>query len=110
MRDAEVNSSIALTSAKSAGLKQDIFNQNINLTSIYLDLLLAFDVVQVSEHNLDRVKENLRESIELASNGIRPGVDSALFLSEVSKARIEWLNAKKNLKNVSVANGPIHTD
>jgi len=99
-RDAQINSSVALTSAKSAGLKQDIFNQNISLTSIYLDLLLAYDVVLVSEHNLDRVKENLRQSIELANSGIRPGVDSALFLSEVSKARIEWLNAKKNLETV----------
>jgi outer membrane protein len=36
----------------------------------------------------------------LANSGIRPGVDSALFLSEVSKARIEWLNAKKNLETI----------
>ncbi|HET7000102.1 MAG TPA: TolC family protein, partial [Puia sp.] len=99
MRDARINSSIAQTNTKSAGLKQDIFNQNINLASIYLDLLLAHDVLQVSEHNLERAKENLRQSIELATSGIRPGVDSASFLSELSKAKIEWLNAKNNLES-----------
>jgi len=98
MRDAQINSSVALTSAKTAGLKQDIFDQNIILTSIYLDLLLAYDVVQVSEHNLERVKENLRQSVELTNSGIKPGVDSALFLSEVSKAKIELLNARKVLE------------
>jgi len=97
-RNAQINSSIALTRAKSAGLNQDIFNQDISLTSIYLDLLLAYDVVQVNEDNLIRVKENLRQSVELTNSGIKPGVDTALFLSEVSKAKIELLNAKKELE------------
>ena len=101
MRDAQINSSIALTGTQSASLKQDIFNQNISLISIYLDLLFAYDIVRVSEHNLERVKENLRQSIELTTIGIKPGVDSALFLSEVSRAKIEWMNAKKNWKRNS---------
>jgi outer membrane protein len=98
MRDAQIHSSIALTGTQSASLKQDIFNQNISLISIYLDLIFAYDIVRVSEHNLERVKENLRQSIELTTSGIKPGVDSALFLSEVSRAKIEWMNAKKNLE------------
>jgi outer membrane protein TolC len=98
MRDAQIHSSIALTGTQSASLKQDIFNQNISLISIYLDLIFAYDIVRVSEHNLERVKENLRQSIELTTIGIKPGVDSALFLSEVSRAKIEWMNAKKNLE------------
>jgi outer membrane protein len=98
MRNARINSSIVQTSTKSASLIQEIFNQNINVSSIYLDLLLAYDVVRVSENNLERVKENLRQSIELARVGIKPGVDSALFLSEVSKAKIQLLNANKQLE------------
>jgi outer membrane protein len=98
-RDALINVSIAESGAKSAGLKQEIFNQKINIISIYLDLLLAYDVVSIREHNLDRVKENLRQSIVLAGTGIRPGVDSALFLSELSKAKIELLNGRKELES-----------
>jgi outer membrane protein len=98
MRNAQINSSIAETGVKSASLKQEIFNQKIQIISIYLDLLLAYDVVLIRLHNLERVKENLRQSIELAGSGIRPGVDSALFLSEVSNAKIELLNGKKELE------------
>jgi outer membrane protein len=100
MRNAQINSSIALTGTQTAGLKQDIFNQNINLTSIYLDLILAYDIVRINENNLERVKENLRQSIELTNSGIKPGVDSALFLSEVSKAKIGLLNARKEMETL----------
>ena len=97
-RNAQINVSIAEMETKTASLKQEIFNQKIQIISIYLDLLLAYDVVLVRKRNLERVEENLRQSIELAGSGIRPGVDSALFLSEVSKAKIELLNGKKELE------------
>ncbi len=61
--------------------------------------MLAYDVVTIRQNNLLRVKENLRQSIELANSGIKPGVDSALFLSELSKAKIDLLNGGKDLQS-----------
>jgi len=60
--------------------------------------LLAYDVVNVQHHNMERVRESLRQSLELAHSGIKPGVDTALFQSEFSKAKIDWLNAQKELQ------------
>jgi outer membrane protein TolC len=66
--------------------------------STYLDVLLAYDLVTIHQHNIERVQANLRQSRVLANSGIKPGVDTALFLSELSKAKIDWLNAQKKLQ------------
>src|SRR6202000_154630 len=56
------------------------------------------DLVAIQSHNIERVQASLRQSRELAVSGIRPGVDTALFLSELSKAKIDGLNARKQLE------------
>ncbi|HWB27675.1 MAG TPA: TolC family protein [Chitinophagaceae bacterium] len=98
-RDAQINLSIAEGGTKTAAWKQEAFNQQLNVISKYLDVLLAHDVVAIRQNNLLRVKENLRQSIELAGSGIKPGVDSALFLSELSQAKIDLLNSEKDLQS-----------
>ncbi|PWT95684.1 MAG: hypothetical protein C5B52_17360 [Bacteroidetes bacterium] len=38
----------------------------------------------------------------MTKNGLRPGVDTALFLSELSRARIDLINARKNLQVLKI--------
>jgi len=97
-RNAQIDVSAQEAKASTSGWQQELFNQKINVISVYLDLLLALDRAAIQEHNIARVQESLRQSRELAGSGIRPGVDTALFLSELSKARIEGLNAQKQLE------------
>jgi outer membrane protein len=97
-RNAQIEVSVREAKASASGWQQELFNQKINVISVYLDVLLALDKAAIQEHNIARVQESLRQSRELAGSGIRPGVDTALFLSELSKARIEGLNARKQLK------------
>ena len=97
-RNAQIEVSVREAKASASGWRQELFNQKINVISVYLDLLLALDRAVIQEHNIARVLESLRQSRELASSGIRPGVDTALFLSELSKAKIEGLNARKQLE------------
>jgi outer membrane protein TolC len=47
---------------------------------------------------MERVQANLKQSRVLSNTGIKPGVDTALFLSELSKATVDWLNAQKRLQ------------
>jgi len=97
-RNAEINASVAAANSKRSELQQFLFEHKINVLSAYLDLLLAYDVVLVHKHNIERVDANLKQSRVLANTGIKAGVDTALFLSELSKARIDWLNAQKQLQ------------
>jgi outer membrane protein TolC len=97
-RNAEINVSVAEANSKKSELQQFLFQHKINVLSAYLDLLLSYDIVSVYQHNIERVETNLKQSRVLANTGIKPGVDTALFLSELSKAKIDWLNAQRQLQ------------
>ena len=97
-RNARIDLSVAEAKAKTSAWQEDVFSHKINVISTYLDLLLAYDVLNIRHHNMERVQESLRQSLELANSGIKPGVDTALFQSEFSKAKIDWLNAQKELQ------------
>ena len=97
-RNAQIEVSVQEATVSASAWRQELFNQKINVISVYLDLLLALDRAAIQEHNIARVQESLRQSRELAESGIRPGVDTALFLSELSKAKIDGLNARKQLE------------
>jgi outer membrane protein TolC len=97
-KGAQVNVSIAEANSKKSELEQVLFQHKINVISAYLDLLLAYDVVSIHNHNMERVQANLKQSRVLSNTGIKPGVDTALFLSELSKASVDLLNAQKHLQ------------
>ena len=97
-RDAQINVSIADANTKKSELRQALFQHKINVISTYLDLLLAYDVVNIQQRNIERNQANVKQSRVLVNSGIKPGVDSALFLSELSKAKIDLLNAQRQLQ------------
>jgi outer membrane protein len=97
-RDAQINVSIAEANSKKSEWQQALFLHKINVISAYLDLLLAYDVVSIHRQNIQRVEANLKQSRVMANSGIKPGVDTALFLSELSKAKIDFLNAQRHLQ------------
>ena len=97
-RNAQIDLAVAEANTQTALLRQDIFQHTINVISTYLNVLLAYDLTAVQKQNIDRVQANLRQSRVLANTGIKPGVDTALFLSELSKSKIDWLNTQKQLE------------
>lgn len=97
-RNARIGVATAEASTKTAVYRNDLFGHTVNVISNYLDVLLAYDIVDIHRHNIERVEANLAQSRVLARTGIRAGVDTALFLSELSKAKVELLNARKQLE------------
>lgn len=97
-RNAQIDLSAAAAHTQAAEYTQLVFNHSIGVINKYLDVLLAQDIVGIHLHNMERVQASLRQSRVLASTGIKPGVDTALFLSEISKAKVDWLNAIKLLQ------------
>ncbi|MDN3658998.1 TolC family protein [Ferruginibacter paludis] len=97
-RDAQINVSIAETNTKKTEWQQALFLHKINIISIYLDVVLAAEKIKILQQNIDRVNVNLKQSRVLAITGIKPGVDTTLFLSEFSKATIELMNAQRQLQ------------
>ena len=99
LRAAQINSAIAEANVSQRQSEQDIFKHTINVISSYLDVLLSNDLVRIQEYNIQRVDTNLKQSRVLSKTGIKPGVDTAFFLSERSKAKMQYLNAKLELEN-----------
>lgn len=97
-KDAEIHLSTAEANLQNASYRQAVFSHSTNVISKYLDVLFAKDIVSIHASNIERVEATLKQSRVLSQTGIRAGVDTALFLSELSKARVEWLNAKKVLQ------------
>ncbi len=97
-QNAQIDVSVAEANSKRLGLEQERFKNKLEVISKYLDVLLAFETQRIQEQNIKRVEVNLKQSKVLSTTGIRPGVDTALFLSELSKAKVEWLNANRGLE------------
>lgn len=97
-RDAKISVSVAEANSKNLEWKKDLFNHKINVISAYLDVLLSADIIRIEEQNIQRVEVSLKESRALVINNIKAGVDTALFLSELSKAKVDLLNAQRQLQ------------
>jgi outer membrane protein TolC len=79
-----------------AALANEILQHKIRLANAYLDLLTAIELQKVYRQNIQRGKDVLSNAQVLVISGIKPGVDTALFASELSKAKLEWINGDKN--------------
>jgi len=80
----------------------EIFRHKISVIQNYLDLLFAHELLRVYQKNLERSRERIKEVGVLTETGLRPGVDTALFTAELSKAKIELLNARKLLESQEI--------
>ncbi len=97
-RNALINVSVAESNSKNAEYRQALFQHKISVISAYLDLLLTYDFVKIHRDNIARVETNLKQSRVLVQSGIKPGVDTALFVSELSRAKIDLMNSQKQLQ------------
>lgn len=97
-RTADVRLATAEASVRSADFQNELFKHKVTVISTYLDVLLAKELLLVRQKNLERTEFDLNQSRVLVAAGLRPGVDTALFQSELSKAKIDLINARKNLQ------------
>jgi len=106
-RNAQIDVSVAEAGAKRASWETMLFDYKIRVISVYLDVLLAADVMTVQRGNVERGEAVLRESRFLSRTGVRPGVDTALLASELSKSRVGYLQAQRQLKVAQLTLGQL---
>lgn len=76
------------------------FDETVQVAGAFLDLLTARELVAALEQALTRTETTARSVRVLAASGLRPGVDSLLATSDVSRSRIDLLAARRNATNV----------
>jgi outer membrane protein TolC len=85
-----------------ADADNEIFRHKIKVINAYLDVLTSVELLKVYQNNLQRTQANLRVVQSLVVSGIKPGVDTALFKAEVSKAKIDLLGVQKYQQQASI--------
>jgi outer membrane protein len=94
-RRSKVGSAKAALDYQKADEENDIFQHQVRTANAYLDLLITNELIKVYRRNLSRSEDNVRIVRSLASSGLRPGVDTALFQAELARIRIDLLNYEK---------------
>jgi outer membrane protein len=94
-RKAQVNYAKAGFQYTTADEQNEIFQHKVKVINAYLDVLTENELVKVYEGNYLRAETNYSLAKTLVLNGIKPGVDSALFKAEISRAKIDLLNSRK---------------
>lgn len=77
-------------------LQQERFQQEIKISSAYLNLLASQRLLISQQKNLTRTEVFRKNAVARVKNGLLAGVDSTLATAEVSKAKIA-INLAKNL-------------
>jgi outer membrane protein TolC len=95
-RQSQVDFAKAGLQYANADAQNEIFRHKVKLINAYLDMLTATELIKAYEENLKRTEANFSSVKTLVIAGIKPGVDSALLKSEVSKAKVDLLNIRKN--------------
>ncbi|MBZ5857688.1 TolC family protein [Flavihumibacter profundi] len=97
-RKSKINLAEAASQTVQSKNEEEIFTHKVKVSSQYIDAVYFQQLLKLYEDNI-RISENqLRQVKVLAVTGLRPGVDTALILAELSRTRIEWLKIK-NLFN-----------
>jgi outer membrane protein len=86
-----------------ADQRNEVFRHKVIVVQTYLDLLFAYELTDVYQKNLERSIENNKVVRTLAASGLRPGVDTALFIAELARAKIELLTHKKVVESQRIA-------
>lgn len=74
-----------------------LLEHNVQLSSTYLDYLLALQILDVLESDQERAEANYGQAVSLATSGLVSGVDTARFHTELSKTKIKILQQQNVL-------------
>ncbi len=93
-RSAKINLAEAQAKTVQSKNAEAIFNHKVKLSNTYLDVLYYQQLLKIYDENIKIAREQLRQVKVLTITGLKPGVDTALIMAELSRTRIEYLKIK----------------
>jgi len=83
--------------AQSSIFAKSQYDLNGVAAAYYIELLRQNELQLINQDNVTRLQDLLRSINGLVVNGIRPGVDSAIASSELSKSKVALFDAQRGL-------------
>jgi len=72
-----------------------LFRQQYAGIAVYLDLLYYKKLLSSQQSNIDRTRTGLQQSLVLAIEGLRPGLDTVQFQSTLAQAEMDRLTTQR---------------
>jgi outer membrane protein TolC len=94
-RNAAIDKAAAQYKQANALYNEQLFQYQYTAVNLYLEALYLKQVLRISEAVTDRYKVSLDQSLVLAKNGLKPGVDTAQFQSQIIQTEIDYLQTEK---------------
>ena len=74
---------------------KELFQEQYAGITTYLGLIYLKKLLNSQQANLERIKVSLEQSLVLAKEGLRPGLDTVQFQSSLAQAEMDRLNAQR---------------
>jgi outer membrane protein TolC len=94
-RSAAIEKATAQFQLASDAYSQELFKQQCLALYTYLDALYSLQLLRSLTANMNRIDWALTQSLELAKQGLKPGLDTIQFQSDLGQTRIMYLQAQK---------------
>ncbi len=95
-----IQQGVAQEKQNTADLEQEMFVHRVRVSSSYLNLLIAQQLVESAKSNLERTQTIQQTVRARTSSGLNAGVDSTLANAEVSRAKLSLLDFVTNEQTV----------
>lgn len=94
-RNAAIEKAAAQYKQAGAAYNEQLFQYQYAAVNLYLEVLYLKQVLRISEAVTGRYRVSLEQSLVLAKNGLKPGIDTAQFQSVIVQTEIDYLQTEK---------------
>lgn len=94
-RKAAVEKATAQFKQANAAYSEQLFQYQYSVINIYLEAVYYKQLLKSMQGAIDRNNAGLEQSLVLAKNGLRPGIDTAQFQSAIAQTEIDLLQTER---------------
>lgn len=95
-RNAAIEKATAQFTLANATFNEQLFRHQYAALTVYLEALYLKRINDIAASVIERYRVGLQQSLVLAKNGIKAGIDTAQFQSAIMQAEIDFLQTEKN--------------
>jgi outer membrane protein len=97
-RDAAIEKATAAFKQANAAYNEQLFRYQYSALNMYLEAVYLQQIAKSMQAGIDRNKVGLEQSLVLAANGLKAGIDTAQFQAAIAAADIELLQTTQALR------------
>ncbi len=101
-REAAIEKAVAQFKLAASYYDNALFRQQYVGITVYLDLVYLKKLLASQQSNINRTQTGLQQSLVLAKEGLRPGLDTVQFQSTLAQAEMDWLTTQRLYQSQSL--------